>query len=47
MNNIILLTDSYKVTHYNQYPKGTQKVYSYFEMRGKHKEICFLVYNIS
>jgi nicotinamide phosphoribosyltransferase len=42
MNNIILLTDSYKVTHYNQYPKGTEKVYSYFESRGgKHKEICF------
>ncbi|VVU94623.1 Nicotinate phosphoribosyltransferase (NAPRTase) family [seawater metagenome] len=42
MQNIILLTDSYKVTHYNQYPPGTEKVYSYFESRGgKFPEICF------
>ena len=27
-------TDSYKVTHWKQYPPGTQKVYSYFESRG-------------
>lgn len=31
--NIILATDSYKLNHWNQYPKGTQKVYSYFEAR--------------
>jgi nicotinamide phosphoribosyltransferase len=30
---IIALTDSYKVGHANMYPKGTQKVYSYFESR--------------
>lgn len=32
-NNIITLTDSYKLTHWKQYPKGTQHVYSYFESR--------------
>lgn len=34
MNNILLLTDSYKCTHWKQYPKGTQIVYSYLESRG-------------
>jgi nicotinamide phosphoribosyltransferase len=33
-NNIILMTDSYKFTHWKQYPPGTQFVYSYFESRG-------------
>ena len=33
MNNIILQTDSYKLNHWNQYPKGTTGVYSYFESR--------------
>ena len=33
-NNIILSTDSYKVTHWKQYPPKTEKVYSYFESRG-------------
>ena len=32
--NIIKKTDSYKVSHYKQYPKGTEKVYSYIESRG-------------
>lgn len=32
--NIILLTDSYKATHYAQYPPGSERVYSYFESRG-------------
>ena len=32
--NFILWTDSYKLTHFKQYPKGTQKVYSYLESRG-------------
>lgn len=32
--NIILMTDSYKVSHWPQYPKGTQEVNSYFESRG-------------
>lgn len=34
MNNIMLLTDSYKVTHWKQYPPKTEKVYSYLESRG-------------
>ncbi len=32
--NIILLTDSYKVSHYKQYPPNTTTIYSYFESRG-------------
>lgn len=32
--NIILKTDSYKPTHWPQYPKGIWSVYSYFESRG-------------
>lgn len=31
--NICLTTDSYKIAHWNQYPKGTEIVYSYFECR--------------
>ncbi|XP_052439793.1 nicotinamide phosphoribosyltransferase [Carassius gibelio] len=31
--NFLLATDSYKVTHYKQYPPNTSKVYSYFECR--------------
>ncbi len=33
-DNLLLLSDSYKVSHYKQYPKKTEKVYSYFESRG-------------
>jgi nicotinamide phosphoribosyltransferase len=33
-SNLILLTDSYKITHWKQYPPGTSRVYSYFESRG-------------
>ncbi len=32
--NLILKTDSYKLTHWPQYPEGTTKVYSYLESRG-------------
>lgn len=32
--NLILLTDSYKVTHHKQYPPNTEVVHSYFESRG-------------
>lgn len=32
-NNIILMSDSYKATHFLQYPKDTEKVYSYLEAR--------------
>ena len=33
LENICWLTDSYKVSHYKQYPPGTRRVYSYFESR--------------
>jgi nicotinamide phosphoribosyltransferase len=33
LDNICLLTDSYKVSHYKQYPPHTRRVYSYFESR--------------
>ncbi len=40
--NLLLLTDSYKLTHWRQYPPGTEKVYSYFESRGgKFNETMF------
>lgn len=32
--NLITATDSYKVSHYRQYPPGTTKVFSFFESRG-------------
>lgn len=31
--NILLKTDSYKLTHWNMLPEGTEVVYSYFESR--------------
>jgi nicotinamide phosphoribosyltransferase len=41
-DNIVLATDSYKVSHYKQYPPKTEYVYSYFESRGgKFDEIVF------
>jgi len=41
-DNILLLTDSYKVTHHLQYPPGTETIYSYFESRGgTFKDVCF------
>lgn len=33
-NNLLLRTDSYKVSHWLQYPPGTQTVFSYIESRG-------------
>jgi nicotinamide phosphoribosyltransferase len=32
--NLVLQTDSYKFTHWKQYPPGTEHVYSYLESRG-------------
>jgi nicotinamide phosphoribosyltransferase len=32
--NILLKTDSYKVSHHKQYPPGTTTVYAYLESRG-------------
>jgi nicotinamide phosphoribosyltransferase len=41
-NNLLLLTDSYKFTHWKQYPPKTESVYSYFESRGgKFKDTVF------
>jgi len=41
-DNIMLLSDSYKTSHWRQYPPGTTEVYSYFESRGgKFPEVCF------
>lgn len=37
MKNIITQTDSYKLNHWNQYPEGTEYVYSYFESRNGAK----------
>lgn len=33
-DNILLLTDSYKVSHYRQCPPGTKHIFSFFESRG-------------
>lgn len=42
LDNIILLTDSYKVSHHVQYPPHTTRVYSYFESRGgRYPEMVF------
>lgn len=47
MNNVvcdnpILRTDAYKLTHWRQYPKGTQIVHSYLESRGGvYPQTCF------
>jgi nicotinamide phosphoribosyltransferase len=43
MNNIILNTDSYKLSHYKGYPKEATHVYSYAESRGgRYNEVLFL-----
>jgi len=41
MKNIMTLTDSYKLSHYNQYPNDVVKVYSYMEGRKADDKICF------
>jgi nicotinamide phosphoribosyltransferase len=33
-DNIMLLADSYKATHWKQYPQNTERIYSYMECRG-------------
>lgn len=41
-HNVILLTDSYKVSHHLQYPPNTSYCYSYFESRGgKFQNVIF------
>ena len=44
--NIITATDSYKFSHYNMYPTGTQRVYSYFEARNGAKYNKTLFYGL-
>ncbi len=40
--NTILLTDSYKMSHWQQYEPGTTEVFSYFESRGgRFSEVMF------
>ena len=42
-NSILLNTDSYKVSMWQQYPQGTEYVYSYIESRGgEYAETEFL-----
>ena len=43
LDNIILMTDSYKATHWKMYPPGTEHIYSYLEARagGEYREIVF------
>lgn len=43
LNNICWLTDSYKVSHFKQYPPRTQRIYSYFESRSgaQFPDVCF------
>ena len=40
MNNPLLNTDSYKLSHYLQYPPGTVDVFSYVEARGSKIKGC-------
>ncbi|MEQ8308073.1 MAG: nicotinate phosphoribosyltransferase [Hoeflea sp.] len=43
MGNLILATDSYKASHFKQYPPGTTRVTSYIEARvgGNFKKVLF------
>lgn len=44
--NPLLNVDSYKFSHYKQYPPGTEYVYSYIESRGgQYTETCFFGLN--
>lgn len=41
-HNLILMTDSYKASHFLQYPPGTTRLFGYLESRGGHyKETTF------
>ncbi len=39
--NPLSFTDSYKMSHFRQYPPGTEQVYSYFESRGSDPKYGF------
>lgn len=46
MQNLILNTDSYKTSHFVQYPQGAEYVSSYIESRGgAYPATVFLVCN--
>lgn len=45
MINPLIKTDSYKLSHWKQYPKGTQHIYSYIEPRKGSGEIPILGIN--
>jgi nicotinamide phosphoribosyltransferase len=38
--NFLLRTDSYKFTHWKQYPPNTTGIYSYLESRGGSPTPC-------
>jgi nicotinamide phosphoribosyltransferase len=38
MRNLLLATDSYKASHWKQYPKGMEGYFGYIESRGSEKE---------
>ncbi len=40
--NLILFADSYKISHFLQYPPGLTRLKAYFESRGgKHDNVVF------
>lgn len=39
--NFILETDSYKTSHFEQYPEDTKRVFSYIEPRDSQKDVVF------
>lgn len=46
MRNLLLMTDVYKLGHLEQYPEGTEKIYSYLCARSNRKYNKTLVYGI-
>lgn len=42
MNNVLLQADSYKLSHFSQYPEGTEYIYSYIEPRKGHYPVVVL-----
>lgn len=46
MINPLLMTDSYKLSHYKQYPEGTEYIYSYIEARkGKYPVVVLGIHD--
>ena len=42
MYNVLIQADSYKLSHFSQYPKGTEHIYSYIEPRKGHYPVVVL-----